>query len=60
MDPVNMPVIQQAMHDEVKNYIGGNCTETFVRQNIFLSVSCGIITLLFSILSVNYYEFFRF
>ncbi len=26
LDPVNMPVIQQAMHDGVKNYIGGNCT----------------------------------
>lgn len=26
LDPVNMPVIKQALHDSVKNYIGGNCT----------------------------------
>lgn len=26
LDPVNMPVIKQALHDGVKNYIGGNCT----------------------------------
>ena len=26
LDPVNMPVIKQALHDDVKNYIGGNCT----------------------------------
>ena len=26
LDPVNMPVIRQALHDDVKNYIGGNCT----------------------------------
>ncbi|MDE2366460.1 MAG: aspartate-semialdehyde dehydrogenase [Betaproteobacteria bacterium] len=26
LDPVNMPVIEQALHDGVKNYIGGNCT----------------------------------
>jgi aspartate-semialdehyde dehydrogenase len=26
LDPVNMPVIKQALHDHVKNYIGGNCT----------------------------------
>ena len=26
LDPVNMPVIKQALHDQVKNYIGGNCT----------------------------------
>jgi aspartate-semialdehyde dehydrogenase len=26
LDPVNMPVIKQALHDDVKNFIGGNCT----------------------------------
>ncbi len=26
LDPVNLPVIKQALHDNVKNYIGGNCT----------------------------------
>ncbi len=26
LDPVNMPVIKQALHDGVRNYIGGNCT----------------------------------
>jgi aspartate-semialdehyde dehydrogenase len=26
LDPVNRPVIEQALHDGVKNYIGGNCT----------------------------------
>lgn len=26
LDPVNMPVIKQALHDGVKSYIGGNCT----------------------------------
>ncbi|GAB1718616.1 MAG: aspartate semialdehyde dehydrogenase [Nitrosospira sp.] len=26
LDPVNLPVIEQALHDGVKNYIGGNCT----------------------------------
>jgi aspartate-semialdehyde dehydrogenase len=26
LDPVNLPVIEQALHDDVKNYIGGNCT----------------------------------
>ncbi|HVK54758.1 MAG TPA: aspartate-semialdehyde dehydrogenase [Burkholderiales bacterium] len=26
LDPVNMPVIKKALHDGVKNYIGGNCT----------------------------------
>jgi aspartate-semialdehyde dehydrogenase len=26
LDPINMPVIKQALHDHVKNYIGGNCT----------------------------------
>lgn len=26
LDPVNLPVIKQALHDGVKNYIGGNCT----------------------------------
>lgn len=26
LDPVNMPVIEQALHDGTKNYIGGNCT----------------------------------
>jgi aspartate-semialdehyde dehydrogenase len=26
LDPVNMPVIEQGLHDGVKNYIGGNCT----------------------------------
>lgn len=26
LDPVNKPVIEQALHNGVKNYIGGNCT----------------------------------
>ncbi|MCW5600665.1 aspartate-semialdehyde dehydrogenase [Nitrosomonas sp.] len=26
LDPINMPVIKQAMHEGIKNYIGGNCT----------------------------------
>ena len=26
LDPVNLPVIQQALHDGVRDYIGGNCT----------------------------------
>ncbi|MDH5480572.1 MAG: aspartate-semialdehyde dehydrogenase [Nitrosomonas sp.] len=26
LDPVNMPVIEKAINDGVKNYIGGNCT----------------------------------
>ncbi|MDP1557346.1 MAG: aspartate-semialdehyde dehydrogenase [Nitrosomonas sp.] len=26
LDPINKPVIKQALHDGVKNYIGGNCT----------------------------------
>ena len=26
LDPVNMPVIKQALRDGVRNYIGGNCT----------------------------------
>jgi aspartate-semialdehyde dehydrogenase len=26
LDPVNLPVIEQALHNNVKNYIGGNCT----------------------------------
>ncbi|TFH12075.1 MAG: aspartate-semialdehyde dehydrogenase [Nitrosomonadales bacterium] len=26
LDPVNLPVIKQAVHDGEKNYIGGNCT----------------------------------
>ncbi len=26
LDPVNMPVIEEGLHDGVKNYIGGNCT----------------------------------
>ncbi len=26
LDPVNMPVIEQALHDGMKNFIGGNCT----------------------------------
>ena len=26
LDPVNMPVIKQALHDGITNYIGGNCT----------------------------------
>lgn len=26
LDPVNMPVIKQALRDGIKNYVGGNCT----------------------------------
>ncbi|MEE8151077.1 MAG: aspartate-semialdehyde dehydrogenase [Nitrosomonadaceae bacterium] len=26
LDPVNLPIIKQAIHDGGKNYIGGNCT----------------------------------
>ncbi len=26
LDPINKPVIEQALHNGVKNYIGGNCT----------------------------------
>jgi aspartate-semialdehyde dehydrogenase len=26
LDPVNLPVIEQALRDDIKNYIGGNCT----------------------------------
>jgi len=26
LDPVNLPIIKQAVHDGEKNYIGGNCT----------------------------------
>ena len=26
LDPVNLPVIQQALHNGVRDYIGGNCT----------------------------------
>jgi len=26
LDPVNLPIIEQAIHDGEKNYIGGNCT----------------------------------
>ncbi|MEE8287877.1 MAG: aspartate-semialdehyde dehydrogenase [Nitrosomonadaceae bacterium] len=26
LDPVNLPIIKQAIHDGEKNYIGGNCT----------------------------------
>ncbi|SFP81033.1 aspartate semialdehyde dehydrogenase [Nitrosomonas cryotolerans] len=26
LDPVNMPVIKQGVHNGIKNYIGGNCT----------------------------------
>lgn len=26
LDPINKPMIEQALHDGVKNYIGGNCT----------------------------------
>lgn len=26
LDPVNLPIIKQAVHDGGKNYIGGNCT----------------------------------
>jgi len=26
LDPVNLPVIKQALHDGVRDYIGGNCT----------------------------------
>lgn len=26
LDPVNMPVIEQGLHQGIKNYVGGNCT----------------------------------
>lgn len=26
LDPVNLPIIKQALYDGEKNYIGGNCT----------------------------------
>lgn len=26
LDPVNMPVIRQALNDDIRNFIGGNCT----------------------------------
>ncbi len=26
LDPINLPVIKQALHDDMKNFIGGNCT----------------------------------
>jgi aspartate-semialdehyde dehydrogenase len=34
LDPVNMPVIKQALHDGVKNYIGGNCTVSLMLMAI--------------------------
>ena len=34
LDPVNMPVIEQALHDGIKNYIGGNCTVSLMLMAI--------------------------
>jgi aspartate-semialdehyde dehydrogenase len=34
LDPVNMPLIKQALHGGVKNYIGGNCTVSLMLMAI--------------------------
>ena len=34
LDPVNMPVIEQALHDGMKNFIGGNCTVSLMLMAI--------------------------
>jgi len=34
LDPVNMPVIKQAIHNGIKNYIGGNCTVSLMLMAI--------------------------
>ena len=34
LDPVNMPVIKQALHEGTKNYIGGNCTVSLMLMGV--------------------------
>lgn len=34
LDPVNLPIIKQAIHDGEKNYIGGNCTVSLMLMAI--------------------------
>jgi aspartate-semialdehyde dehydrogenase len=34
LDPVNMPVIKKALHDGIKNYIGGNCTVSLMLMGL--------------------------
>jgi len=43
LDPVNMPVIEQALHDGVKNYIGGNCTVSLMLMAISGLIKEGLV-----------------
>lgn len=43
LDPVNMPVIKQAIHDGVKNYIGGNCTVSLMLMAVSGLIEKGLV-----------------
>ncbi|MDR4518772.1 MAG: aspartate-semialdehyde dehydrogenase [Nitrosomonas sp.] len=43
LDPVNMPVIQQALHKGVKNYIGGNCTVSLMLMAVGGLIEKGLV-----------------
>ena len=43
LDPVNMPVIRQAMQNGVKNYIGGNCTVSLMLMAIGGLIEKGLV-----------------
>ena len=43
LDPVNMPVIQQALHNGVKNYIGGNCTVSLMLMAVGGLIEKGLV-----------------
>ncbi len=43
LDPVNMPVIEQAIHDGVRNYIGGNCTVSLMLMAISGLIKEGLV-----------------
>ncbi|SEN12097.1 aspartate-semialdehyde dehydrogenase [Nitrosomonas marina] len=43
LDPVNMPVIEQALHQGVKNYIGGNCTVSLMLMAISGLIEKGLV-----------------
>ncbi len=43
LDPVNMPVIKQALQDGVKNYIGGNCTVSLMLMAIGGLIEKGLV-----------------
>ena len=43
LDPVNLPVIEQALHAGVKNFIGGNCTVSLMLMGLGGLFKAGIV-----------------